>query len=130
MLERIITLVLVLLFSYLIIKKFSRKKISREKLHLDLSNVNPFLPTILYFWSEDCVQCRTIQKPAIQKLQKEGKKFNFVPVNAIEELDLTKKLNIKTLPSTVVINSGKNIQFINNGYAADSTLKKQLEELR
>ncbi len=131
MLERIIILTLFLFLTYLLVRKlFTTKTISNEYLPLELSSLNPALPTILYFWTEQCAQCNSVQKPAILKLKDEGKKFNLISLNAIEDLEMTKLLKIKTVPSTVILSSDKNVKFINNGYASDTLLKEQLNNQR
>ncbi len=127
MLERTIILLLFLLLSYFLVRKlFTTKAISKEYLPLQLNGLNPTLPTIVYFWTEQCVQCNSVQKPAILKLKHEGKKFNFVSLNAVKDLEMTKLLKIKTVPSTVILGRNKNVKFINNGYASDTLLKEQL----
>ncbi len=130
MLERIIALSLFLILAYLFVRKFySTKIISNSLLPFEINNLNPTLPTILYFWTEQCAQCNSIQKPAIAKLKDEGNEFNFISFNAIKELEKTKHLNIKTVPSTVVLNAEKKIRYINSGYTAGAILKEQLKKL-
>ena len=130
MLERIIALSLFLIFIYFFVRKFySTKIISNGLLPFKISNLNPALPTILYFWTEQCSQCNSSQKPAIIKLKNEGHEFNFISLNAIKESEITKQLNIRTVPSTIVLNSEKKIRYINSGYTADSILKEQLKKL-
>ena len=127
MLERIIVLSLFLILTYFFVRKYySTKIISNNLLPFEINNLNPALPTILYFWTEQCAQCNSIQKPAITKLKKEGNEFNFISFNAIKESEITKHLNIKTVPSTVVLNSKKKIRYINSGYTAAAVLEKQL----
>jgi thioredoxin-like negative regulator of GroEL len=129
MFERVIALSLFLILAYLLIRKFQFSKISADTLPFKINNLNPSLPTILYFWTDQCSQCNSVQKPAIIKLKDDGNEFNFVSFNAIKELKLTKHLNIKTVPSTVILNSEKNIRFINNGYISSAVLEKQLNKI-
>ena len=130
MLERIIALSFFLIFTYIFVKRlYSSKKIANGSLSFEIQNLNTSLPTILYFWTEQCAQCNSVQKPAILKLKEDGNEFNFISYNAIKELEITKHLNIKTVPSTVVLNHEKKINYINSGYTAGDILKKQLIEL-
>jgi thiol-disulfide isomerase/thioredoxin len=127
MLERIIALSLFLILSYFLVRKFnSTKSITNRFLPFEINNLKPGLPTILYFWTEQCAQCNSVQKPAILKLKDEGNKFNFIAFNAVKDFELIKDLKIKTVPSTVILSSDKNIRFINSGYASSSVLKEQL----
>ena len=130
MLERIIALSFFLILTFILVRRlYSSKKIANVSLSFEIHNLNPALPTILYFWTEQCAQCNSVQKPAILKLKEEGNEFNFISYNAIKELDITRHLNIKTVPSTVVLNHEKKINYINSGYTAGNILKEQLIEL-
>ncbi len=130
MLERIIALSFFLVLSYFLVRKlYSSKIISSSSLPFEINDLNPALPTILYFWTEQCAQCNSVQKPAILKLRDEGNEFNFISLNAIKELKISKHLNIKTVPSTVVLNPEKKINYINSGFTAGKILKEQLKEI-
>ena len=130
MLERIIALSFFLIIAYMLVRRlYSPKIISNGALPFEINNLDPALPTILYFWTEQCVQCNSVQKPAILKLKDEGDEFNFISFNAIKELEITKHLNIKTVPSTVILNSEKKINYVNSGYTEGKILKEQLKEL-
>lgn len=130
MLERVLALFLFLLLTYFLVKRFNSKKVNTTQvLPINISNLNPILPTILYFSTEQCVQCKSTQAPALYKLQDEGKQFNLVSLDALEEIELTKHLNIKTVPATALLSHDKKLRFLNNGYASDILLNKQLMKL-
>ncbi len=130
MLERFLALFLFLLLTYILIRRFNSKKVnSAQVLQINLSNTNPLLPTILYFSTEQCVQCKSTQAPTLLKLQDEGKQFNLISLDALEEIELTKHLNIKTVPATALLSHDKKLRFVNNGYASDILLNKQLMRL-
>jgi thioredoxin-like negative regulator of GroEL len=90
------------------------------------SNSNS-LPTILYFWTEQCVQCNTSQKPALNNLKDKNGKFNLVSVNAIKEMELASEFKVKTVPSTIIFSAEGKSKFINNGYINENELEKQIE---
>jgi thioredoxin-like negative regulator of GroEL len=127
MLERTIVLALILAGIYLAMKRFGFRKVKNGSL-LPLQGINSELPTILYFWTESCAQCKSVQKPEILKLQN-CVGFNLVSLNALGEAELAKQLNIRTVPSTAVVSKERMIRFINNGFASGDRLKRQLEEL-
>jgi hypothetical protein len=144
MLERILILFLFLILTYFFIRRFNFKEVnSGQVLPISLFNhafseirqlpdvgrLNPLLPTILYFSTEQCTQCKSTQAPALLKLQDGGKQFNLVSLNALKEIELTKYLNIKTVPATAVLSHDKKLHFLNNGYASDILLNKQLMNL-
>jgi thiol-disulfide isomerase/thioredoxin len=128
MLERILILFVVLALSFLYIKK-PRGKISFAGIADKISgtaNMNPALPTVLYFWTEQCSQCKTVQAPIINKINKELNNFNILPINAIEEKEITSLLNVKTVPSLAVISSNNELKFFNSGLVTEKELKRQL----
>lgn len=128
--ERIIALSIFLILTYYLVRRLhSTKTVSNRFLQFNISDLNPALPTILYFWTEQCAQCNSVQKPDIIKLKNEGNEFNFISFNAINDFELTKQFNIKTVPSTVLLNAEKEVKYINNGYTAGLILKEQLDKI-
>ncbi|MCL5030449.1 MAG: thioredoxin family protein [Bacteroidetes bacterium] len=131
MLERIFVLIIFFILVIIFHKRF-RSGRSKKSIRLpgNISVKNSSLPTVLYFWTDSCVQCRTSQKPVLKNLEKEIGGFNLVDVNAIEENNLTSLFNIKTVPSTVIFSNDGKSRFINNGFADKEELLKQLEEAK
>lgn len=129
MLERTIALALILGIAYLAMRKFGLKKVmDGSVLSPRIRVINPELPTVLYFWTDSCVQCRTLQKPEILKIL-DNKDFNLVSLNALVEPEITKELNIKTVPSTAVVSKERMVRFINTGYISGEKLRLQLDQL-
>lgn len=127
MTERIALLIALIIlagiFSY-------RHRLTRKSGYFNLpdkfSNSNS-LPTILYFWTEQCVQCNTSQKPVLNNLEVKNGKFNLVSVNAIKEMELASEFKVKTVPSTIIFSAEGKSRFINNGYIDENELEKQIE---
>ncbi|MDR3625208.1 MAG: thioredoxin family protein [Ignavibacteriaceae bacterium] len=111
------------IFSY---RHRTTKKSGYFNLPDKFSNSNS-LPTILYFWTEQCVQCTTSQKPALNNLKDKNGKFNLVSVNAIKEMELASEFKVKTVPSTIIFSAEGKSRFINNGYINENELEKQIE---
>ncbi len=131
MLERV--LVLGILFFLVIIfqKRFRTGKIHKGiQLPENISVHDSSLPTVLYFWTNNCIQCRTSQKPALNNLKEERGGFNLIDVNAIEAKELTSLFNIRTVPSTVIFSNDGKSKFINNGFASKAELAEQLEAVK
>ena len=63
----------------------------------------------------------------VSKLKKQNQFFNLVSYNALNEVKITKELNIKTVPSTVVLSQKNEIKFVNNGFASEKLLASQLK---
>lgn len=130
MLERIIILGIILLTLFVVRKKMLSR--SNEKIllpgNLKVSNIS--LPTIIYFWTEQCSQCSKIQKPVLHRLKSELLNFNFISVDALREKEITSTFNIKTVPSTIIFSPSGEALFINNGLRGEEELKNQIELAR
>lgn len=85
-------------------------------------------PGILYFWSEGCAVCKTVQKPAIESLISENlvKNLQFVAVNISEQPELTSEWGVLTVPSSFIINKEGICKYINSGVVSKEYLTKQL----
>ena len=126
MVERIILLtvffILAGLFSF-------RHRITRKNLNIQLpkkfNNLNS-LPTVMYFWTNQCVQCKSSQKPALKNLQDKYAKFNLVSIDALTEKELVSKFKIRTVPSTVIFAADGKSRFINNGFIDEKELSTQI----
>jgi thiol-disulfide isomerase/thioredoxin len=133
MFERLLVLVVILSGIFFLLRKFLISKPGKEiNLLSDISGfeLNHSLPTILYFWTEQCAQCFSQQNPALSKLKQSYEDFNLISFNALNEESIVKKLNIKTVPSTAIISSGQSkVKFVNNGFAGEELLLSQLKEI-
>jgi thioredoxin-like negative regulator of GroEL len=78
-------------------------------------------PYILYFTTEQCSTCKTLQEPALHKIEAQVRK-----VDAIAERELAERYAIFTVPSTVVIATDGSAAHVNYGYAPAEKLRKQL----
>ena len=127
MLERILLLgVLLILTGLFSIRHRITRKNSQIQLPGKLNNSNA-LPTVLYFWTDNCVQCKTSQKPALNRLLDKNGKFNLISVDALNEKELVSEFKIKTVPSTVIFAADGKSRFINNGFVNEQELSKQIE---
>jgi thiol-disulfide isomerase/thioredoxin len=133
MFERFLVLVVILSGIFFLFRKFLTSRPMREiNILPDISGlkINNNLPTILYFWTEHCVQCFSQQNPVLSKLKQSYNNFNLISFNALNEESIVKKLNIKTVPSTAIISSGQSrVKFVNNGFAGEELLLSQLKEI-
>lgn len=130
MFERIFILGIVSIILILLQKKFKTGKIINSfQLPGNIKIENSSLPTILYFWTEQCVQCKTSQKPVLNNLKGENNNFNLVDVNAIEQKDISSLFNIRTVPSTIIFSKDGKSKFVNNGFANETELNAQLNSV-
>ena len=76
------------------------------------------VPHLLYFWTEECVQCRAQEREierAERKLVDKGQRLVVKKLNAHREKVLTKRLNVMTVPTTVLLNSNGSVVGWNPG---------------
>ncbi len=130
MLERIFVLGIVLIAITILQRKFRTGKVT-DTLQLpdNIKLENTSLPTVLYFWTEQCVQCKTSQKPVLNNLKNENNNFNLIDINAIERKEITSLFNIRTVPSTIIFSKDGKSKFVNNGFANESELSTQLKSV-
>lgn len=85
-------------------------------------------PAIVYFTTPTCAPCKTIQRPAIEKLKKQlGKGLQVFEVDASKEPELAKDWGVLSVPTTFVIDSDGKPRYVNHGVASAEKLFQQLE---
>jgi thiol-disulfide isomerase/thioredoxin len=86
-------------------------------------------PWILYFTTPDCVPCKTIQRPALEKVKTTlGQQFQVVEVNAYEQPDMAKKWGVLSVPTTIILDARGTPRHVNFGATGAEKLFKQLSE--
>jgi thiol-disulfide isomerase/thioredoxin len=81
-------------------------------------DIKPGLPTLLYFWTPDCVQCRSQEiylEDAASKLKQRGKELNVKKINAQQENEFASLFRIITVPTIVLVDPNGNIAIWNPG---------------
>lgn len=87
-------------------------------------------PAILYFTTPDCVPCKTIQRPALEKVKTAyGDRLDVVEVNAYEKPDLARQWGVLSVPTTFVLDAAGNPVHVNHGATPASRLLKQMEDV-
>lgn len=128
--ERILILVLLLTGIVFLLKRLIKNKPSGlNNFFPGFTSINSGLPTIIYFWTEQCSQCFNLQNPVLSKLKQEQYKFNLISYNAFNEKEIVNKLNIKTVPATAILSKENEIKFVNNGFAGEEILISQLKQV-
>lgn len=82
---------------------------------------------ILAFSSPDCTQCRTLQRPALHRLQALSSEIDVLEIDAPAAPELAGRYHILTLPSTVILSSTGEALAINYGFASFEKLQAQIE---
>ena len=105
--------------------------LSRANNHVaSLLNPLPNKPVIVYFTTPDCAPCKTVQRPALEKLTSLlGEKLHVVEIDATERPDLAKTWGVMSVPTTFLLNSRGEARYVNNGVARVEKLMEQIQTL-
>ena len=99
----------------------------------NLSGLFPTLPNkpvIVYFTTPDCAPCKTVQRPAIQKVTTLlGENVQVVEIDATEHPDLAKTWGVLSVPTTFLLDAHGEARFVNNGVARAEKLMEQIQSL-
>lgn len=83
---------------------------------------------ILAFSSDDCAQCHRLQAPALRRvIEARGDAVAVVDVDAPSTPDLTKRYNVLTVPTTVVLDASGRARAVNYGFANVQKLLDQVD---
>lgn len=95
-----------------------------------LLNPLPNKPVIVYFTTPDCAPCKTIQRPALDKITSLlGEKLHVLEIDATERPDLAKTWGVMSVPTTFLLDSHGKARYVNNGVARAEKLMEQLQTL-
>lgn len=90
----------------------------------------PNKPVLVYFTTPDCVPCKTVQRPAIDRvLDLLGEKLQVVEIDAMERPDLAKVWGVLSVPTTFVLDEHGEARYVNNGVARAEKLLEQIQTL-
>ena len=90
----------------------------------------PNKPVIVYFTTPDCAPCKTVQRPAIDRVSNLlGEKLEVVEIDATEHPDLAKTWGVLSVPTTFVIDQRGAARYVNNGVARAEKLLEQIQAL-
>lgn len=97
-----------------------------------LAGLRPGVPAVIYFWSETCAPCKTVQKPALEEIQQalgpEG--IQVVAVNALERTDLADGWGVLGLPTTFIVDAQGQPRHVNHGVTRAPQLRRQLDQVQ
>ena len=95
-----------------------------------LLNALPNKPVLVYFTTPDCAPCKTIQRPAINRVTDLlGEGLEVVEIDATERPDLAKAWGVMSVPTTFVLDTRGEARYVNNGVARAEKLLEQIQTL-
>ena len=90
----------------------------------------PNKPVIVYFTTPDCAPCKTLQRPAIQKVMTLlGENVQVVEIDATERPDLAKTWGVMSVPTTFLLDAKGDARYVNNGVTRTEKLMEQIQSL-
>jgi thiol-disulfide isomerase/thioredoxin len=134
MLERLFLAVVFIAFGTAIWIAFNRWSVARARKQAPtdplLQHLKYGVPAILYFTTPDCQPCRTIQKPALHKLEKAlgPDAIQIVQIDATEEPEAADRWGVFSAPTTFILDHSLRPYQINRGVASYETLRRQVAE--
>jgi thioredoxin 1 len=73
---------------------------------------------ILYFTAEWCNPCKKV-KPIVEELNRESADIRFQIVDADSEIDLVKSFEVRSIPTFILIEDGKEIKRVSGAQTKD-----------
>ena len=117
-----------LIGAYWMVNKFILARVRGK--HLGLEALRPGVPAILYFTTPDCVPCKTMQRPAIARLQAGlGDSLQVIEVDAASQPELADYWGVLSVPTTFIIDEYGQARRVNHGVASADKLQAQIEEI-
>jgi thioredoxin-like negative regulator of GroEL len=88
------------------------------------------VPALLYFSSPECVSCRTVQRPALDRLLalRRGR-LQLVEIDALAHPALADRWGILTVPTTIVLDDEGVARAAHHGVASSEVLAASLDGL-
>ncbi len=87
-------------------------------------------PVLLYFTTPTCAPCKTVQRPAIQRLSETlGDRLQVVEIDATVQPEVASQWGVLSVPTTFVIDARGQARFVNHGVASAEKLLKQIHDL-
>lgn len=87
-------------------------------------------PSIVYFTTPDCLPCKTVQRPAILRLQQDlGEQFDLVEIDAYERPDLARQWGVLSVPTTFILDRQGKPLHVNHGVTRAEKLRSQIQSL-
>lgn len=85
-------------------------------------------PMLVYFTTPTCAPCKTVQRPAIHRLQElVGERLQVIEIDASANPELAQQWGVMSVPTTFVIGQDGEPRFVNHGVVNAEKLLRQLQ---
>ena len=128
---RLLIALLILLSGVLLYRGINSLTLRRARVRVPgLERLRPGVPVLLYFTTSTCAPCKTIQRPAIQRLQERiGERLEVVEVDASSQPEIASQWGVLSVPTTFIIDAEGNPRYVNHGVAPLDKLQRQFAEI-
>jgi thioredoxin 1 len=97
---------------------------------LGLETIRVGIPAILYFTTPSCMPCKTVQRPALARVQDNlGERIQVVEIDASAQPELADYWGVLSVPTTFIIDGRGRPRRVNHGVAGAEKLQKQVEDI-
>ena len=130
-LYRLLTAVGVVLASLILYRAINSLTLRRARVRVSgLERLRLGVPVLLYFTTPTCAPCKTVQRPAIQRLQERiGEHLEVVEVDASSQPEIASQWGVLSVPTTFIIDAQGNPRYVNHGVAPLDKLQRQFAEI-
>jgi thiol-disulfide isomerase/thioredoxin len=102
-------------------------KFRTRSLFADLDPKRPGAFILVYFTTPTCIPCKTVQRPAIQKLsQMLGNALQVVEIDAAERPKLADRWGVMSVPTTFLFDPSGRLRHVNHGVTRAEKLLIQI----
>jgi thioredoxin-like negative regulator of GroEL len=128
---RLLLTLAIIAFGYLTYRLINFLILLRASSHSNtVINFSLGKPVLLYFTTPGCTPCKTIQRPAIHRVQEiVGSKLEVVEIDASMQPQVASQWGVISVPTTFLIDSNGKPRHVNYGLAGVDKLLNQLEDM-
>jgi thioredoxin-like negative regulator of GroEL len=93
-----------------------------------LTRLKKNTPAVIYFWSETCAPCKTVQSPALAQLADRlgPAGVQVIAINALKEPHIADEWGVLGLPTTFIIDRAGHPRHVNHGVIRTDQLERQI----
>jgi thiol-disulfide isomerase/thioredoxin len=133
MIERLLFVVVLFVIGYVLYRSVKRRQIrNTSEMYIVrdpvLAHFKEGVPAVVYFTTPQCIPCKTIQRPALELIEKELG-VQVIKIDATEDPDAAERWGVMSVPTTFILDSTGVTRDVNNGVADASRLRRQLSAI-
>lgn len=88
------------------------------------------IPALLYFTTPTCIPCKTVQRPAIERLkQLAGDRLQVIEIDAAAQPEVASQWGVLSVPTTFVLDAAGKPRHVNHGVTPVEKLLQEFAEL-